>query len=229
MCVSVLMEQNPLEDCSPFCVYIRNIGQALSFFKCITFLFCSQHSFTNPHGLHGATCRILGDAVHRMVAHTDRHSEEKAGILACVSFVLKCAVCICNLSTCSSSHVEKYDLISKSSAWEEGSPLPLSLHLVIYSLHMQLGQKPSRCQIHALCGNCMWQHIWKELLKVSSMSFYLGTYLYFQSSIQTISVQKPLCGYECKSLSCQFTCKIPELQQESVVSLEKKMTTYGWH
>ena len=55
----------------------------------------------------------------------------------------------------------------------------------------------------------IWHHISKEQLKVSSISFYLSTYLYFYSPILIPSGQEPLCGYELGSLGCQFPCKIP--------------------
>lgn len=202
MCVSVLMEQNPLEDCSPLCVYIRNIRQALSFFKSIIFLFFSQHSFTDPYGLHGWSHRILVGTIHRTIAHTGRHLEEEVGILACVSSALKCAMC--NLCTCSSSHVEKYDLMSRSSA-----PHITACHVLsARAAGIKAFQVPDRCPVWEL-------HVTAHLKRTvkSQQHVFLPWHIPLLSEqyLDHFSAEAFVWIWM-QQLSCQFTCKIRELQ-----------------
>lgn len=92
---------------------------------------------------------------------------------------------------------------------------------------------------HTLPVSYIGHHIAKDQLKVSSMSFYLDTYLYFYSPILIPYGQEPLCGYEFCSLRCPFSCKFLKYRRGQGVCggwgwgwggvwyLEKKLVVYG--
>lgn len=163
---------------------------------------------------HGPLAVVIGSWLEPFTEWLYVHSKEKGGILVCISSTLKCgiSVYICNLSSCYSSPVEEFDLVSEFSAWEKG--LLSAPVLTTWREGSSRGVLCTFCRIeilqvpaHTLPVSYIWHHLSKEQLKVSSRPFYIGTYLYFYSPSLI-----PLCGYELGSWSCRFPCKIPSLQ-----------------